>query len=680
MGVWRKYGGVWQVWWKLIRLYSPSNPALTASLIRSTIEGEMRVYVGQRGKFRLETTRDARLRAIENQANRLRSRQARLRRTSDRISWLRLAIFFGGLVASAAAYQVAGARAFAAGLLATALVFGIVVYFHRRIHAAIAADAVWLDVKTAQVARAQRDWSTIPAQDGSGPDYSHPFEADLDLYGGRSVHRLIDTAASRQGSRRLRAWLAAPVPDPAEILSRQSIVRELAPRVLFRDRLAVAARLAAGPGGAWDAARLSAWLECTAPAGALRAWLVVLGALALLDAGLFVLNRLGLLPPLWQLSFVVYFGLMLTRSGSLGDVFGEAAALEAALRQLLAVFRQLEGYSYRDTPHLRTLCAPLLDPHRRPSRFLARVARIVAATGVRGNPAAWFVLNALVPWDVYFAYVLNGTKSDLARYLPAWMDVWFDLEALDSLAEFAYLNPAYTFPTIAESGGRNGEDGRGDTEPVFEARSLGHPLIPDGERVTNDYVIAKLGQVDIITGSNMSGKSTFLRTVGANVALALAGGPCNATYLRTLPFRLFTCLKVSDSVTDGISYFYAEVKRLKALLVELEHDEPLPLLFLIDEIFRGTNNRERLIGSQAYVRALIGKNGAGLISTHDLELVRLAAEMPGVRNDHFRDAVMDGRMVFDYILRPGPSPTTNALAIMRIEGLPVPPTELSPPG
>jgi DNA mismatch repair ATPase MutS len=200
---------------------------------------------------------------------------------------------------------------------------------------------------------------------------------------------------------------------------------------------------------------------------------------------------------------------------------------------------------------------------------------------------------------------------------------------------------------------------------------VGHPLIPDHEKVCNDLALTHLGEIAIITGSNMAGKSTFLRTVGLNLALAYAGGPVNAISLQTMLFRLFTCIQVSDSVTDGVSYFYAEVKRLKALLSALQENHPLPLFFFIDEIFRGTNNRERLIGSRAYVRALVGQHGVGLISTHDLELAKLADQVAEIENYHFRDDFKEGQMVFDYTLHPGPCPTTNALKIMQMAGLPV---------
>jgi DNA mismatch repair ATPase MutS len=246
------------------------------------------------------------------------------------------------------------------------------------------------------------------------------------------------------------------------------------------------------------------------------------------------------------------------------------------------------------------------------------------------------------------------------------MGTWFELEALGSLANLAYLNPGYTFPQVLS------EEDTAPSSAVFEAQALGHPLISDEEKVCNDFAIEALGQVTVITGSNMAGKSVFLKTVGVNLALAYAGGPVNARCLKTVLFRTFTCMGISDSVTDGISYFYAEVKRLRALLAALERDHALPLLFCIDEIFRGTNNRERLIGSRAYVRALAGKSGVGFIATHDLELAKLAGQVPQVVNYHFRDHVAGGRMAFDYTMRPGPCPTTNALKIMQLEGLPVP--------
>jgi DNA mismatch repair ATPase MutS len=211
----------------------------------------------------------------------------------------------------------------------------------------------------------------------------------------------------------------------------------------------------------------------------------------------------------------------------------------------------------------------------------------------------------------------------------------------------------------------------GQQRAMFEGVALGHPLIPVEKKVTNSFTLNERGEIVIITGSNMAGKSTFLRTLGINLCLAYAGGPVNAERLQLSLFRLFTCIRVTDSVTEGYSYFYAEVRRLRALLSAVALPDQPPLFFLVDEIFKGTNNRERLIGSRSFVKALVGRNCVGLISTHDLDLVKLADDVAQVRNNHFREDVMDGQMVFDYVLREGPCPTTNALKIMEMEGLPI---------
>jgi DNA mismatch repair ATPase MutS len=296
---------------------------------------------------------------------------------------------------------------------------------------------------------------------------------------------------------------------------------------------------------------------------------------------------------------------------------------------------------------------------KQPSVEIRKLGRLAAALGVRTNPILALLFNALVPWDFYFSYKLDLVKKEIAHLLPRWLDAWHELETLNSLANFAYLNSDYVFPELT---------GDGDH---LTARRLGHPLLKPQSKVCNDFDLNQDQRIVILTGSNMAGKSTFLRTVGVNLALAYAGAPVNASSMQTSLFRLFTCIKVSDSVQDGLSYFYAEVKRLQALLAATVVEDDLPVLFLIDEIFRGTNSRERLIGSRSYIRELSQRRAMGLVATHDLDLIKLADEIKGVTNYHFREEVLDSRMVFDYRLRPGPCPTTNALKIMRLEGLPV---------
>jgi DNA mismatch repair ATPase MutS len=349
-----------------------------------------------------------------------------------------------------------------------------------------------------------------------------------------------------------------------------------------------------------------------------------------------------------------------------GDLFENAYQLRDTFAQLSLIFEYLETFRYGKNLNLKTLCEPFhLDREHRPSPLLKKIARVASASTLQKNILLWIIVNVLVPWDFYFAYRFNQYKSQLATQLPLWLDIWLELEALNSLANFAYVNPEYMLPEVVLCQNQ-------DNQPIpFRACELGHPLIPVNQKVVNDFSIHKLGEIDIITGSNMSGKSTFLRTLGINLCLAYAGGPVNASLFQTSLFRVYTCIRINDSVTEGYSYFYAEVKRLRALLTEVESDNKMPLFFLIDEIFKGTNNRERRIGSESYISALVGQNCLGVISTHDLELVTLEEKLRDIRNYHFKEDVLDGQMVFDYQLRQGPCPTTNALKIMQLEGLPV---------
>jgi hypothetical protein len=543
--------------------------------------------------------------------------------------------------------------------------FPTVVACHNRVKASIVRYTLWRRLKATHLARVLRDWQHIPHTPPAREEPEHVFAVDLNLTGDRSLLHLLDTAMSHGGSARLRTWLLQPVLDAGEIRTRQEQVRELVPLTAFRDHLALCGALVASdPDTRWEEESVLAWLHQQPPPFPLARWVALLGLLAATNIALMSLYALSLVPAWWPLSFALYLVLYLSKHGEARHLFVEAYRLERALEHLRAVLLYLETHRYSGTPRLAKLCAPFWRVARRPSVALQQIIRIAGAAGVQQSNLLGFLVNALVPWDLYFAHRLNQYKASIKADLPVWIDTWYELEALSALANFGALHPDYIFPDVLPVT-------TSSVQPVLRACGLGHPLLPHERRVCNDFTFAHLGEIALITGSNMSGKSTFLRTLGVNLCLAYAGAPVNATALQTRLLRLFTCIKVSDSVTDGISYFYAEVRRLKALLRACEAEEPIPLCFLIDEIFRGTNNRERLVGSRAYIHALARGHGVGAISTHDLELVTLADTIPGIRNYHFREEVHNGRMVFDYRLRPGPCPTTNALQIMRMEGLPI---------
>ncbi len=616
-------------------------------------------------------TKQERLHALENQVRRLKRHLDRLDERSNRYSWVRLAIFLGGAALCIASVFVLGWIWAVVIAVVTLVAFSIVAYFHREIERSITRHSIWLRIKSSEIARIELGWAHIPAVSDSGAEVNHPFATDLDITGERSLHQLINTAVSSEGSRRLRDWLLSTSPDLQTIQQRQALVQELAPLSRFRDKLTLKSMLVArNITEQWEGKRLLAWLDqhTNVSPKTLGTTLAISTVLSIATIFLIVLNILALLPlQYWVIAVVLSLVWFFARNKERGDLFEDTFFLRDAFAQLSSIFEYLETYPYGKHARLKKLCEPFFANHgKRPSMLARRISRIASATTLSRNRLFWLIINVLLPWDAYLAYRLHRYKALIAGLLPAWLATWFELEALSSFATFAYLNPEYNFPEVVAN-----EAGQSDI--TFQASGLGHPLIPFEQKVVNDFAMNEQGEVVIITGSNMSGKSTFLRTLGVNLCLAYAGGPVNANGLRASLFHIYTSMRVNDSLTEGYSTFYAEVRRLKALLVAVEQSKDIPVFFLIDEIFKGTNNRERLIGSRAYIQALVGQNCAGVISTHDLELVRLAETLPQVKNYHFREDVIDGRMVFDYILRPGPCPTTNALKIMQMEGLPVPP-------
>lgn len=606
---------------------------------------------------------------LERQVQRLERRISRLRQQTRHLSNWRLFCFLAGTAVSLVTlwqfglWPWAGVSALAVGI------FAYLVWQHRRVEEALTRHVTWQKIKQTHLARMNLDWEAIPETLPAAVDGDHPFARDLDITGPRSLHRLLDTAVSRQGSVRLREWLLETVPNPEATHNRQKLVQEIASLTSFRDRLILHAAMATNDPAAaiatadkWSSQGILDWLEGTARAPFAKRSLVILGVLSLITIALLLVDLLGQIGPWWLITWLPYAIYTAWQIRLIGGLFADAAYLADGLRKLQAIFSLLENYQAKSKPHLVALCYPFHDPQKRPSVQLQRVSRIVAGAGIKNNPVLWFLLNFLTPWDVFFAYRMELARHDLSRLLPSWLETLTQLEAANSLANFAYLHPENVYPRLGTEHNR----------PLYQATALGHPLIPAHKRVHNDANFQQPGQIYLITGSNMAGKSTYLRTLGINLVLAYAGSPVVAKTFHAAYFRLYSSIQVTDSLADGYSSFYAEVRRLQALLAALQQNHPFPLFFLIDEIFRGTNNRERLLGSREYVRALACSQGMGAIATHDLELIKLAADFPGIGNFHFRDAVQEGQMVFDYQLHPGPCPTTNALKIMALAGLPIP--------
>ena len=586
------------------------------------------------------------------QIERLSRRIKQIEAESNGLSNWRLLLAIGGGIPLFILIFLPYSNLFWVLLSAVVISFAYLIAKHRRIELSLKKHRIWRAIKQENRARLLLDWKHIP--DPALNLDEHPLETDFDL---RELHRLLNTASSQSGTMRLRQWLLNSEPRLATIEQRQRLVQELKTRPAFRDYLTLNSRLSpAQIRKNLDTRLLADWLHSDVSMEKVTFWLMLLGGLSVASVIAFVLSQAGIISGIvsgvmWGIYALVY----VSRAGLLAKYSSDGQLLYDVLLRLRSVMQHLESYPYNNMPEVRKLCTPLLEA--KPSEHIKHLMRTLVAGNLKGNPILWMLFNAMMPWDLFFLRRLHLQKKQLATYMPQWLDVWHEIEALNSIANFAYLNPRAVMPELQKS-------------HVFNARNLAHPLL-SVNRVSNDFSVESIGALVILTGSNMSGKSSFLRTLGVNLLMAYAGGVVIADSFDAGLFRLFSCIRVTDSLDDGISYFYAEVKRLKALLDELQSDHDLPLFFVIDEIFRGTNNRERLIGSRSYINALTGANGIGLIATHDLELTQLAAGNLHIRNLHFRENVEDGRMVFDYILREGASPTTNALQIMAMEGLPV---------
>jgi ABC-type multidrug transport system fused ATPase/permease subunit len=523
-------------------------------------------------------------------------------------------------------------------------------------------------VKQTQVARLKLDWEHIPTVEDVREE-DHPFENDLDISGERSLHRLLSTAVSDGGKERVREWLLNEVPDLDTIHERQRFVQELTPLTRFRDKLQCSSLRVAHYRSKLSEQVLMEWLGRGAIKKPPLYRIIIAFAFTALLIVSVILYVYAIASPLAVVvTLALCLGWSLLTAKDRPALFSNASTIKDILTQLNHVFGFLEKYHYSKQGQLGTYCEPFRVGNTRPSVLMRKLqsiasrARITQDTSGGDVQLGQFLINILVPWDALLAYELAQLQEQARVMLPRWIECWYELEALCSLADFACLNPDYTMPEIIDD----------DKQPfALSAQKLGHPLIERNHKVVNDVTFENLGELMLITGSNMAGKSTFLRTLGINMCLAYAGAPVNAQRLCLRLFELNCCIRVTDSIADGYSYFYAEVRRLKGILSRLQAGSHYPLFVLVDEIFKGTNNRERLIGSSAYIHALTEYPCCGAISTHDLDLVKLADELPQMTNTHFREEVVRGEMVFDYKLRIGPCPTTNALKILQMEGLPI---------
>ncbi len=596
--------------------------------------------------------------------------EVQLARRERLVGTSRIACFLLGLVLAWLAF---GSQVLSAWwLLIPIAVFSVLLFVHEQVtrnwHRARRA-ATFYEVG---LARLDHNWKGRGQPGLRFQDEHHPYAADLDLFGEGSLFELLCTARTRTGEDTLAAWLLAPGRSE-EVCARQAAVAELRPLLDLREELALLG--AEVPVGV-DFEGVAVW-------GAEQPLLVACWPrwLALLIGGLNLLALTGWLLALFdQWDPGSFLGRFFTRLGSLP--FGVTLLAEGLLALWLRprvdrVLRVVEKRA-RDlallsnvlarlersiftSPRLRALHTELeasSDGHPAPpSRRIAQLGNLLDLLNSRRNqffaPIAYLLM-----WGTQLAYAIEKWRTGSGPCIRRWLESVGQFEALCALAAYAYENPNDPFPEVSEGG------------VCYEGTGLGHPLLPAGQCVRNDLTLGERQRVLVVSGSNMSGKSTFLRTVGINAVLALAGAPVRAERLRLLPLAIGATLRIQDSLQEGRSRFYAEVLRVRQI-VDLSRG-PLPLLFLLDEIFAGTNSHDRRHGAEAVVRGLVEAGAIGLITTHDLSLTHIADQLGDrAANVHFSDHLEDGVMKFDYRLHPGVVQKSNALELMRAVGLKV---------
>jgi len=513
------------------------------------------------------------------------------------------------------------------------------------------------------IARIQDDWMRFEPGGDRFKNGDHPYADDLDIFGPGSLFQLLSLCRTPMGEERLARWLM--VPSPIEVIrERQSRVGALRSHLDLRERVAV---VNAGLQRFMLPDAVLAWAEHAPSLPPIRPVIVLLAVAFAAAFGYYMNGGSGWFTITALVINGALLGLLAKRANAIVEAL--SASTGATSVDLLSnVIEQIEQEPFTE-PALAALARRLkgADGDVAASRGISRLARIADWADSRHNVFVRLLEPSFL-FTLQVAYACESWRRRHGRQFRDWVDAVGEMEALLSLGGYSYEHPADPFPELVESG-----------EPLFDATEVAHPLIPASTAVANTFVLGSIPspkdqaprpRVLIVSGSNMSGKSTLMRTAGLNAVLALAGAPVRAQRLRLTPLAVGTCLRHTDSLQEHRSGFYTEALRIRRIFDLL--DGPMPVLFLFDELLSGTNSKDRRIAAEGVIRTILSKRATGMVTTHDLSLTEIAAIFPReVRNVHLQDQVEDGKMQFDYKLRDGVITHSNALELMRMIGLDV---------
>lgn len=584
----------------------------------------------------------------------------------NRLSYERLAAFLitGVLI------MLFAASGWVVPVLLTAIIGAVWFVLTLRSYNRITADKkraeFFIRINEAELLRADGELSDFPAGD-EWLHRNHDYAADLDVFGHHSLFQLLNRTTTRSGAQLLAHWLSGPA-NGDTIEERQAAVRELAREVDWRQEFQVSGMQFES--GKSDYQLLLKWLEEPAQFLPSRKKLLTislpLAAISSVALGYFLYHLLFRLHDLSGMHLLPLVLMMIINSVYLRKFNQASEHIILSTQQNIGILGAYESliqtiekqpFEAKKLADLRAVLKHNASSAAFEIGALKRILEMFQQKGTSntvGKNAFYGMINNLWLLDVHLILRTEDWKSRNRDHIHPWISAVSELEALASIAGFAYSNPRYTFPEIP-------------TEPyLIDFRTVGHPLLKQKKRINNDFTMHGRGATTMITGSNMAGKSTFLRTVGINLVLAFMGAPCCASHARVSPLRIFTSMRTQDNLEESVSSFYAELQRVEQLLRLVNEGEPI--FFLLDEMFKGTNSQDRFRGGVSLIRQLSELNAFGMISTHDLDLAKLTRDL-SIENFSFNSVISNGQISFDYRLTRGICTDFNASELMKRSGI-----------
>jgi len=537
-------------------------------------------------------------------------------------------------------------------LIAVVVLYVILAVWHDRVIRARTHAETAAAFYRRGIARIEDRWPGTGEPGERFRDSKHIYAEDLDLFGRGGLFELLSTARLPMGENRLANWLCVPSPRET-ILERQGLLQSLRDNLDLREDLAVMGedlRVKLNP------ETLEGWSESAhiLPAGPMRAVAALL-AVCFLAALIVDFTAHTHIPVLLVLAIEAVFLRWLRPRAQ--TVIGGLATNEEGLLLFAEILKRIEGEQFT-SPRLQSFSAELKHGAEPASRAIRKLALIVSYIDGRESPLALLAELPLL-YSVQVAFAAEAWRARWGKRMRGWIEIVAEMEALLSLAAYSYEHPADPFPEIMEPE---------NSQALFDGVELGHPLIPSARCVRNSARLDAQLRVMLVSGSNMSGKSTFLRTAGINTVLAMAGAPIRGKSLRLTPLAIGSRIRSTDSLQENRSSFYTEILQIRQVFELM--NQGAPLLFLFDELLEGTNSNDRRAGAEGLIRALLNHGAIGVVTTHDLALTDLPHVLGNqVRNKHFQDYVEDGKMRFDYKLRDGVVAKSNAIELMRLIGL-----------